>query len=371
MIVGESFETTVPGRRRSLQGKDSIVEFVSVKDPTKRLRHCDYQAFATTAESGNPDFSFSVEPALNKVVDAVSFRSVNFPTKFLTSGYHAAGVEVGRVFLSEPGNDLDSASFSKVKGTSSASVAFLSLSKNFTGQYLTFNGQLSGGCAKNYDKTCSDVALVAASDDHDGTFSSLLTSPPIEAQWTLVPAPAPTGPYDPWMIYNSSSAQGTVERDHNIVFNGQTSARIEYTSGTGLLGYSNRGLGREGLFLEAGKDYEGYFFAKSSAPVDITVRLQDYTSSPPTVLATDTIAFKGGNWTMLKFKLFPTQGTTCDDGQNDPTVLCGKMANSAGHICIKCGGEFVIGIDTPSSDVNIDYVYFNQVCGVEWVTCLF
>ena len=92
-----------------------------------------------------------------------------------------------------------------------------------------------------------------------------------------------------------------------------------YTTGTGLLGYANRGLGSEGLFLEGGRDYEGYFFAKSSAGVDITVQFHDYTTDPPTVLATQTHAFAGGNnWTRVNFTLTPDVGTTCVDGTNDP-----------------------------------------------------
>ncbi len=165
--------------------------------------------------------------------------------------------------------------------------------------------------------------LVAPSSSSSAAAAALSTTDvPVEAQWTFQSAPAPAGPYDPWLVFNDSgSATGVVQRDSSTAFNGQASASIQYTSGTGLLGYANRGLGREGLFLEGGKDYEGYFFAKADAAVDITVRLNDYTTSPPTVLATNSIAFKGGNWTMLNFTLTPDVGTTCEDGSQDENVM--------------------------------------------------
>ena len=69
------------------------------------------------------------------------------------------------------------------------------------------------------------------------------------------------------------------------------------TSGTGLVGMSNRGLGHEGLVFEASKEYTGYFFAKSAKAVTFTVAILDYVGGNKT-LASAEIKFAGGNWTV-------------------------------------------------------------------------
>lgn len=171
MIYGESFEGTVqtvhappPTALEALLLDVQIQkasDLVSVKDPTKRVRHCDYQAFATENESGDDDFNFVIKPALNGAGSgAVSFQSVNFPTMYLTSAIPAAGgSEPGRLGLAVAAGDLDAASFqvsNNVSGTTNSTtttpIALQSLSAAFKGYYVGMNGQLTGGCAKNYDK---------------------------------------------------------------------------------------------------------------------------------------------------------------------------------------------------------------------------
>lgn len=39
---------------------------------------------------------------------------------------------------------------------------------------------------------------------------------------------------------------------------GSKSLSITYTSGTGVAGWSNRGIGNEGMFIQGGKNYDGY-----------------------------------------------------------------------------------------------------------------
>ena len=46
----------------------------------------------------------------------------------------------------------------------------------------------------------------------------------------------------------------------------------------------NRGLGNEGLFLEASKPYEGYFFARCAQPVSLVVQLEDTSGAGPAKL---------------------------------------------------------------------------------------
>ena len=76
-------------------------------------------------------------------------------------------------------------------------------------------------------------------------------------------------------------------QDTSDAFHGHASQKISLGKGGTLAGLSNRGLGNEGLVFHAGKDYTGYFFAKSgrssgpssrsgpTTPVTVTVALRD------------------------------------------------------------------------------------------------
>lgn len=116
---------------------------------------------------------------------------------------------------------------------------------------------------------------------------------------------------------------------------------------------SNRGLGNEGLFFEARKAYEGYFFARCAKPVQLVARLEDYTAaSPPRVLAQRTFDFACGkdaaSWVRLDFSLTPSAGAPCVGIAvgSDPNVHCTRAqpAGEAGHACVRCAGQF-----TPSA----------------------
>ena len=82
--------------------------------------------------------------------------------------------------------------------------------------------------------------------------------------------------------------------------------------------------------------------------------LVDYTSNK--TLASQEVHFAGGNWTQLNFSLTSSAETNCVglDASTDE-VDCGKMGPHS-HICVQCGGEFVIGLSAPGV-ANIDYVY--------------
>ena len=75
-------------------------------------------------------------------------------------------------------------------------------------------------------------------------------------------------------------------------------------------------------------------------------------------LATQEVKFGGAkNWSMVNFTgLTPSAGTSCV-GLTESTaeVTCGKMGPHS-HICVQCGGEFVIGLSQPGA-ANVDYVY--------------
>lgn len=126
----------------------------------------------------------------------------------------------------------------------------------------------------------------------------------------------------------------------------------------------NRGLGNEGLYLEGGKDYEGYFFARSLDGASIVVSLEDYTRSTPDglpiVLSSVVLTVPAGSkWSRLNYSLPPlVTGTTCDgiEPGSDPTVSCGNFGPQAGHICVKCGGQLAIRQSSRGS-VNLDFVF--------------
>ena len=86
------------------------------------------------------------------------------------------------------------------------------------------------------------------------------------------------------------------------------------------------------------------------------VQLQDFESGK--VLGSASMPFDGARaeWTWLNFTITPTASTVCVDGSKDPAVLCGRMGPEAGHICVKCGGQIVVGLSAPGK-VNIDYVF--------------
>ena len=86
------------------------------------------------------------------------------------------------------------------------------------------------------------------------------------------------------------------------------------------------------------------------------VGLRDY-SGTGRMLATQRLAFPGGNWTKLNFTLTPTASTDCVGiaPGSDPLIQC-TSSGSAAHICVRCGGEFLLGLEAPGT-VNVDYVF--------------
>ena len=154
----------------------------------------------------------------------------------------------------------------------------------------------------------------------------------------------------------SSSRLSKVLRIFDIAktFHGMESRKLTLTKGTGTVGVANRALSDEGMFFEA-KEYEGYFFATSSKPVTLEVRLENYATK--TVLAKQSIHFGGGDWAMQNFSLTPSAATSCHGIAvgSDPDVVCTQPTDEAGHSCIKCDGQFVVALASEGS-VNIDYV---------------
>ena len=66
----------------------------------------------------------------------------------------------------------------------------------------------------------------------------------------------------------------------------------------------------------------------------------------------------GGNWSRLNFTLTPSADAPCEGiaAGSDPTIRCPAEDSSAGHICVKCGGTFVVGMREPG-DALVDFVF--------------
>ena len=187
-----------------------------------------------------------------------------------------------------------------------------------------------------------------------------------------------------WVDVSSGTGIGGATLDTVTAFHGQSSEKLSFrsrgdgaTAATGRAAVANRGLGNEGLYFEGGKDYEGYFWAKALKPVSLVVSLEAWTvdGKAPTVLASSTIAVatSGEDWQMFNFSLTPSAGTECDgiqpggaiataanitcpvNGTYNPT---GPMSDRTAHVCVRCGGQFTLALQSPG-EVNLDYVYMS------------
>lgn len=188
-------------------------------------------------------------------------------------------------------------------------------------------------------------------------------------------------------------------RDLHDDVTGDSAGRPQASPALPLLAVTNRGLGNEGLFFEAGKLYEGYVWAKSYAATAqsalasvaqssgepgnvsnityIYIGLHDFTQSPPAVLASIVLQLpalvapdasyhspglhtgaprpEASGWTKLDFTLTPSAGTSCAgiEPGSDPSIDCGQLPSPA-HICVRCGGEFVVGVVIPGGQPDSD-----------------
>ena len=131
-------------------------------------------------------------------------------------------------------------------------------------------------------------------------------------------------------------------------------------TGTGKVMAGNRGLGNQGLRLEAGRPYEGYFFVRApngttseqlaSAGVQAVVTLDDYTSSPPAILASQLLPIPSpalrGEWVMVNFSsLIPHASTTCQFlPQPNSSETIEPCLSAKEHACIQCSGQFSLGV---------------------------
>lgn len=139
---------------------------------------------------------------------------------------------------------------------------------------------------------------------------------------------------------------------------GASSTRVVVDKGT-YAALRNRGLGNEGLYLEGGKPYEGYFFARCATPVTLEARLTDYTTND--TLAMMSYDFRCGahahEWVRLNVSLVPKRGAPCVGIAvgSDPNVACTRPTDEAGHACVRCSAQFELRLASVGS-VDFDYV---------------
>lgn len=110
----------------------------------------------------------------------------------------------------------------------------------------------------------------------------------------------------------------------------------------------NRGVGGIGLHLEGGQPYLVEFWAVHTgvavvelrdSTVNETLARHEITIQPPAVAPS--------TWARYKFTIIPSRSTNCTgiDWGADPTIDCGaKHGTLAMQVCVRCGGEFRLGV---------------------------
>ncbi len=134
------------------------------------------------------------------------------------------------------------------------------------------------------------------------------------------------------------------------------SLRISFDGGTGVVGAANRGMGGEGLALVAGKQYDGFAVVLAPRGASLYVSLRPRGGGAP--LATSTLQLPPSDaWQLANFSLMPSVSTVCTGiaPGSDATVDCGALSENAGSVCVRCGGEFVVGLSQPGA-VNVGFI---------------
>jgi hypothetical protein len=169
-----------------------------------------------------------------------------------------------------------------------------------------------------------------------------------------------------WNTAMGYNASGSVAMCPTTVFNSRPTLQFEVDEGPAdrLNAWaSNRGLGNEGLFLEPGQEYEGFAYIAPQEQVTVFFGLRDFTTNQ--WLATQEVTLEPAYpwstlWTKVNFTLqLGDVGTECVGiaPGSDPSIDCvdNGLPTSA-HVCVRCGGEFVIGIVGTSVPTSVGWV---------------
>lgn len=106
-----------------------------------------------------------------------------------------------------------------------------------------------------------------------------------------------------WSPVLRDSAEGALSLTTDSPYKGEQSQRIEFSSGDGAIGVCNMSLNKKGINFEKGKEYEGYFYARSQSPVKAYVVAES--SNGGVKYAESEILVDSGDWKKYSFTITP------------------------------------------------------------------
>jgi len=111
-----------------------------------------------------------------------------------------------------------------------------------------------------------------------------------------------------WSKIQSGNVTSSFELKRGDADMGRQDQIIRFLDGSGEVGILNAGLNKQGINLEAGKNYEGVLRIKAKQPVSIFLSLRDETGK---ILDEKPFRLKGdGSWEKVTFDLTASSGTT-------------------------------------------------------------
>jgi alpha-L-arabinofuranosidase len=106
-----------------------------------------------------------------------------------------------------------------------------------------------------------------------------------------------------WRPIRQGAVNGSFSLESQGAFSGNQSQQITFASGSGVIGIENQSLNRCGMNFVAGKNYQGYLWARAKSPTEIFVALESANGS--VVYAEKSLKLKAGDWQRLDFDFTP------------------------------------------------------------------
>lgn len=128
-----------------------------------------------------------------------------------------------------------------------------------------------------------------------------------------------------WRGIHKGSAVGKFSIETADPFTGKQSQRLTFENGDGEIGIENRGLNRQGMGFESGKDYEGYLWARTEKPAEIFVAMESGDGGK--VYGETKLAIDAGGWKRYDIAITP-----------NATDHAGRLA-----LKLKAPGSVVVG----------------------------
>ena len=369
--------------------------------PSFSLRHCSFVASFCPTEDSNADFSFTLVVGVSGAAGTYSFESVGYPGMFLGLKNASSGA-LGLIQPPTDGTTAAAATFALAPplaapppGTPSVFSLVSQAAPPWGGLYVTFSNSTAAPCA--YAPPSGDALLTDGSAGGGSHASIMLgAAAPLAPMEVAVDTATVTNPaVNPRfmgchhdygftqaprgflgnLLYGSSFEAGTQGVPAWLPlpgpgpapalasassFSGKPSMSFTLDSDGGESGLRNRGIGGEGLALQAGKPYTVSLFLWSGGTPAAFVELYDFTTNASLARA-DFVAVStgpdwGSTWIQYNFTLTPSAGTECTGIAfgSDPAIDCGGDAGAA-HVCVRCGGEFRLGIAS-KGNIKVGYV---------------